>query len=116
MTQLSTPPSPGFYQYTYPTFVDSPQQLYVHFITPDGKNAFVSYPNHPNHKAAGVVALSWFKSVTLTRLEGQPPFMQFVHVTIQGWMEMGCPKSVPVRLHSIGADDYMSELQMFIAA
>jgi hypothetical protein len=61
----------GLYQYTYPTFVDTPQQIYVHFLTPDQQKAFVSFPNHPNYRAAQFIPLSWFDSVSLVKLDSQ---------------------------------------------
>ena len=78
MDTLCTAPQPGFYQYTYPTFVDTAQYICVHFLTPDGQQAFVSYPHDRARKAAQLVAISWFQSVTLCRLEGQPQLMSFL--------------------------------------
>ena len=60
---------PGNYQYHYPTFVDSPQFITIHFLTPDQQRAFVSYPNHPNFKAPQIIPLEWFKSVILKSLD-----------------------------------------------
>ncbi len=85
METPSTDRLPGIYQYTYPTFVDTPQYICVHFLTPDGLQAFVSYPYRPNRKAAQLIPLSWFESVVLIRLEGQPYLMQFLEVLLTGW-------------------------------
>ncbi|RZK65786.1 MAG: hypothetical protein EOO85_27795 [Pedobacter sp.] len=71
-------PQPGLYQYTYPTFVDTAQYICVHFWTPDGQQAFVSYPHNRARRAAELVSISWFESVTLCRLEGQPQLMSFL--------------------------------------
>ncbi|SFD43813.1 hypothetical protein [Spirosoma endophyticum] len=84
MFPLSKRPASGLYQYTYPTFVDIPQQLYIHFITPDQQKAFVSYPNHPNHKAAQFVTLEWFDSVCLIPLDAQPSIFHFPKLTFPG--------------------------------
>ncbi|AKD54845.1 hypothetical protein SD10_07920 [Spirosoma radiotolerans] len=70
--------SPGFYQYTYPTFVDEPQYICVHFLTPDGQQAFVSYPHNQARKAASLISIDWFQSVMLCQLEGQPQLMTFL--------------------------------------
>ena len=75
---------PGLYQYSYPTFVDTPQQICVHFLTPDRRSAFVSYPHHPNRKAAQLISLSWFQSVKLVKLEGQPQLMDFLEFLCTG--------------------------------
>lgn len=66
----STFPLPGIYKYSYPTFTDTPQQIYIHFLTPDSQSAFVSYPCHPNHKAAQLIPIRWFQSVNLIKLDG----------------------------------------------
>ena len=68
----------GFYQYTYPTFVDTPQHICVHFLTPDGQQAFVSYPHPQSQKAARLIPLSWFESVILVQLAGKPQLMDFL--------------------------------------
>ncbi|AUD07046.1 hypothetical protein [Spirosoma pollinicola] len=78
MDTRSTYPLPGFYQYTYPTFVATPQYICVHFLTPDSQQAFVSYPHNRTCKAAQLIAISWFESVTLCPLEGQPQLMSFL--------------------------------------
>lgn len=75
----------GIYQYTYPTFVDTPQYICVHFLTLDGQQAFVSYPRHPNRKAAQLIPVSWFKSVIMVKLEGQPSLMNFLEMVLTGW-------------------------------
>ena len=94
---------PGFYQYSYPTFVDTPQQICVHFLTPDKRNAFVSYPHHPNHKAAQLVPLSWFQSVKLVKLEGQPHLMDFLEFLCTGLFRYRCHE---FQLDDSFADDY----------
>lgn len=78
MDTFSTAPLLGFYQYTYPTFVDTPQYICVHFLTPDSQQAFVSYPYNRARKAAQLIAISWFESVALCKLEGQPQLMPFL--------------------------------------
>jgi len=78
MTTSSTVLLPGFYRYTYPTFVDKPQYICVHFLTPDSQQAFVSYPDDRARKAASLVSIDWFQSVTLCLLEGQPQLMSFL--------------------------------------
>ena len=83
---------PGIYQYTYPTFVDTPQYISVHFLTPDGQQAFVSYPRHPNRKAAQLIPLSWFESVVMVKLESQPQLMTFLDVVLTGWVGIPCAK------------------------
>jgi hypothetical protein len=70
----------GFYQYTYPTFVDKPQYICVHFLTEDGQEAFVSYPNNRSRKAGRLIPVSWFQSVTLLQLDGKPRLMDFVEM------------------------------------
>ncbi|GAB4024660.1 hypothetical protein [Spirosoma koreense] len=77
---------PGFYQYTYPTFADTPQQLCIHFLTPDKQWAFVSYPNHPQYRAAELVSLSWFRSIRLQKLAGYPCLMHFLEITLPRWL------------------------------
>ena len=86
MDTPATAPLPGFYQYTYPTFVDTPQHICVHFLTPDGQQAFVSYPYNRCCKAARLMPVSWFRSVTLLQLEGQPQLMDFLAIL---FTEMG---------------------------
>ncbi|WP_420147152.1 hypothetical protein [Spirosoma sp.] len=56
---------PGTYQYTYPTFIDTPQLITVHYLTPDQQKAFVSYPKHPNCKAPQFVPIEWFNGVIM---------------------------------------------------
>lgn len=80
MDTLYTTPQPGFYQYTYPTFVDAAQYICVHFLTSDGQQAFVSYPHNRARKAAELVSISWFESVTLRQLEGQPQLMSLLGI------------------------------------
>lgn len=94
MNTLSTAPLPGFYQYTYPTFVDTPQYICVHFLTPDGQKVFVSYPYNRACKAAQLIAISWFESVVLCKLEGQPQLMPFLAMLLtkeatDHWLELG---------------------------
>ena len=55
----------GTYLYHYPTFIDTPQLLTIHYLTPDQQKAFVSYPNHPNFKAPQFVPVEWFNSVIM---------------------------------------------------
>lgn len=90
MNILSTTPLPGFYQYTYPTFVDTPQYICVHFLTPDGQQAFVSYPYNRARKAAQLIAISWFESVTLHKLAGQPQLMPFLAMLFTKEVNNGC--------------------------
>lgn len=78
MNMVHTHPLVGFYQYTYTTFVDTPQHICVHFLTPDGQQAFVSYPHHRSQKAARLIPVSWFQSVILVQLEGKPQLMDFL--------------------------------------
>jgi hypothetical protein len=87
MNTYSTCPTPGVYQYTYPTFVDTPQLICVHFVTPDQQQAFVSYPNH---QAAKLLSISWFNSVQMIKLDGKPQLMQFLEVTLPGWLKKSC--------------------------
>ncbi len=92
MNRTSTNPQPGFYQYTYPTFVDTPQHICVHFLTPDGGQAFVSYPYHRGRKVAQLIPVSWFQSVILLPLEGQPQLMKFLATLFTGWFDDRCFK------------------------
>ena len=92
MHTSSPPLLPGFYQYTYPTFVDTPQHICVHFLTLDGQQAFVSYPYHRGRKAAQLIPVSWFRSVVLSRQEGQPQLMDFLAMLFTGWFDDHCPK------------------------
>jgi hypothetical protein len=85
MEKYFTYPLPGCYQYTYPTFVDTPQYICVHFFTSDGQKAFVSYPHHPNRKAAQLIPVSWFQSVVMVELDGEPRLMKFLDVILTGW-------------------------------
>ncbi|ADB42983.1 hypothetical protein Slin_7040 (plasmid) [Spirosoma linguale DSM 74] len=78
MNMIYTHPLVGCYQYTYPTFVDTPQHICVHFVTEDGQQAFVSYPQHQSQQAARLIPLSWFESVSLVQLAGKPQLMDFV--------------------------------------
>ena len=87
MNRPLTHPLPGFYQYTYPTFVDAPQHICVHFLTLDGQQAFVSYPYHRSCKAAQLIPVSWFRSVNLLQLEGQPQLMDFLAMLFTGWFD-----------------------------
>lgn len=87
MPTRSTHLLPGFYQYTYPTFVDTPQHICVHFLTLDGQQAFVSYPYHPSRKAARLIPVSWFRSVVLLPLEGQPQLMDVLARLLTGWFD-----------------------------
>ncbi|GAB4025463.1 hypothetical protein [Spirosoma koreense] len=108
MMLQATTPLPGFYQYTYPTFADRPQQLCIHFLTPDGQSAFVTYPRHPNYKAAQLVPISWFQSIVLEKLDGQPQLMSFLEETLSRWFTDRCFKFMPEDLltsESIGCSD-----------
>ncbi|WP_461117093.1 hypothetical protein [Spirosoma jeollabukense] len=84
---------PGMYQYTYPTFADTPQTICVHFLTPDRQQAFVSYPRHRNHKAAQLVDAGWFNSVKLVKMNGQPQLMHFLDVILPSLLG-NCPTKV----------------------
>ncbi|AKD56200.1 hypothetical protein [Spirosoma radiotolerans] len=90
MTLPSTWASPGLYEFTYPTFVDTPQQICVHFLTPDGQQAFVSYPRHSNRKAAQMIPVSWFETVVMTPLGEQPCLMNFLETLFTGWFTDSC--------------------------
>ena len=93
MQLSSTYPLPGIYQYTYPTFADTPQKICVHFLTPDKQQAFVSYPYHRNHKAPQLIDMGWFNSVKLVKLNGQPKLMNFLDVILPGLLD-ACPTKV----------------------
>lgn len=96
MQASSTSLTPGRYQYTYPSFVDRPQYITVHFLTPDGEQAFVSYPKHPNHKAAQLISVNWFASVALVRLVDQDLLMMLIETFLTGWsVERRKIKSLP---------------------
>ncbi|RZK32488.1 MAG: hypothetical protein EOO61_16855 [Hymenobacter sp.] len=89
MSLSSTSLAPGRYQYSYPTFVDSPQFIDIHFITPDGQQAFVSYPQHPNRRAPQLVSTGWFNSVLMDQLEGQVALMTVIETLLTGWSMAG---------------------------
>ncbi len=105
MQASSTSLTPGRYQYTYPSFVDRPQYITVHFLTPDGQQAFVSYPKHPNHKAAQLIPVRWFASVVLVRLVDQDLLMHLIETFLTGWsVEPRVIKSLPtVKLQAVSA-------------
>jgi hypothetical protein len=86
----------GLYQYTYPTFTDKPQWVYVHFLTPDQQLAFVTYPFHPYPKTAQFVPVSWFDTVCLAPLAGYSPLVDFLIFTLPGFMNPVVPVSQPV--------------------
>lgn len=92
----------GFYQYSYPNFIDTPQQICIHFLTLDQQKAFVTYPNHPNRKAAQLVDINWFKSVDLVKLDGQPQLMYFLDVVLPKWFNNHLTKVIP--LDSLAAE------------
>ena len=94
MTFHSIYPLPGLYQYSYPTFVDTPQQICIHFLTPDRQKAFVSYPHHRNHKAAQLINVSWFDSVDMIKLDGHPQLMHFLETILPLWFNNNGPKLV----------------------
>ncbi|GAB4029142.1 hypothetical protein [Spirosoma jeollabukense] len=112
MSLTSTYPAPGVYQYSYPTFVDTPQLICVHFVTPDQQHAFVSFPKHPNHKAAQLVALSWFGSVWLVKQAGHPQLMPFLNVTLRGWHQKSCLIVDPLDVLSTGVEAYTTPGQL----
>lgn len=93
MILSSTYPLPGIYQYTYPTFADTPQKICVHVLTPDRQQALVSYPYHRNHKAPQLIDVGWFSSVKLVKLNGQPKLMHFLDVILPGLLD-ACPAKV----------------------
>ena len=93
---------PGFYQYTYSTFVDRPQQICIHFLTPNQQQAFVSYPKNRKHKAAQLIDLSWFNSVDLVKLDGQPQLMYFLEVILPQWLKEHSANVIP--LNSLAAE------------
>jgi hypothetical protein len=103
MNTYLTSPQPGFYQYTYPTFIDTPQHISVHFLTPDGQQAFVSYPLYRGNKLARLIPVSWFQSVILSRLEGQPQLMDFLATLLTNWPDDRCFKP--------GSDRHLSNKQ-----
>ena len=102
MSPLSIYPLPGIYQYTYSTFVDRPQQICIHFLTPNQQQAFVSYPGQRNRKAAQLVDINWFKLVELVKLEGQPQLMHFLDVILPQWLNDLPTKVIP--LDSLAAE------------
>lgn len=77
-----TTPQTGLFQFTYPTFADQAQWIYVHFITADEQNAFVTYPNHRFPKAAQLLDVRWFDTVDLVPMGGNSPLMYFLAVTL----------------------------------
>jgi hypothetical protein len=103
MQASSTNLTPGRYQYTYPSFVDRPQLITVHFLTADGQQAFVSYPKHPNHKAAQLIPVRWFASVVLVRLAEQDLLIPLIETFLTGWsVERHTIKRLPtVKLRSV---------------
>ena len=96
MTLRSTYTLPGLYLYAYPTFVDAPQQICIHFFTPDRQKAFVSYPHHRNHKAAQLIDASWFNSVDLVKLDGHPQLMHFLDVVLPNLLNNHPAKVIPL--------------------
>ena len=106
MTFLSIYPLPGLYQYVYPTFADIPQQICIHFLTPDRQKAYVSYPHHRSHKAAQLIDVSWFDSVELVKLDGQPQLMHFLDVILPKWLNNSGPKLVTEDLLIDCIDEY----------
>ena len=106
MNTQSTSPVLGLYQYSYPTFVDTPQRICVHFFTPDKQKAFVSYPQHPNHKAAQLIPVSWFRSVVMVRLDGQPRLMECLETILTGWFNTNCFYFQPDSLSSDELDEF----------
>lgn len=107
MTLLSIYPLPGLYQYVYPTFADIPQQICIHFLTPDRQKAYVSYPHHRNHKPAQLIDVSWFDSVELVKLDGQPQLMHFLDVILPIWLNNSGPKLVTEDLLIDCIDEYI---------
>ena len=89
MSLSSTSLAPGRYQYSYPTFVDNPQFIDIHFITSDGQQAFVSYPQHPNHRVPQLVSTGWFNSVIMHQLDGQVTLMALIETLLTGWSIAG---------------------------
>jgi hypothetical protein len=87
-------PKAGLYQYSYPTFIDKPQWLYVHALSPDQQKAFVSYPFYPYKKEAQVVPISWFETVTMVPVVGYSPLMHFLAVTLPGLVSSDSPEKV----------------------
>ncbi|UFH55701.1 hypothetical protein [Spirosoma sp. KNUC1025] len=86
MITSSNVPLPGSYQYQYPTFVDIPQYITIHFLTPNQKGAFVSYPNHPNQKAPQIIPIEWFESVIMKRLKPKAPTIEVEALSNCGWL------------------------------
>lgn len=98
---------PGLYRYSYPTFLDTPQQICIHFLTPDRQKAFVSYPHHRNHKAAQLIDVSWFNSVDMVKLDGHPQLMHFLKVILPVWFSNSGPKLVTEDLLIDCLDEYV---------
>jgi hypothetical protein len=85
-------PLPGLYEYSYPTFVDRPQMLCIHFLTPDRLRVYVTYPNHPFPKAAQLLPVSWFASVRMVKLAAHPTLMHFLEQTLPKWLAIPGPQ------------------------
>ncbi|GAB2547782.1 hypothetical protein [Spirosoma aerophilum] len=96
MLALTTPPSAGYFEYSYPTFDDKPQQIHVHFITPDQQRAFVTFPRHRFSKTAQFIPVSWFDTVNLVQLEGHSPLMHFLESMLPHLVNPNKPKHAPV--------------------
>jgi hypothetical protein len=93
---MTTIPQAGLYQFTYPTFTDKAQWVYVHFITPDQQHAFVTYPHHPFQKSAAFVSVSWFETITMIPMDGYSPLMSFLESTLPGLLSPASPVLQPV--------------------
>lgn len=98
MLTPTTFPQSGLFEYAYPTFDDKPQHIYVHFITPDQEQAFVTFPHHPFKKAAQLIPVSWFETVRMVQLEGQSPLLYFLECMLPRLVSSKKPKLVPADL------------------
>lgn len=96
--------APGIYQFTYPTFSNTPQYICLHFLTPD-QQAFVSYPQHRSRRAAQLIPISWFDSVEIVALEGEPRLMAFIEWLTKG-LSARCLRLPPASLGPVEQDAY----------
>lgn len=93
---MTTIPQAGLYLFTYPTFAEKAQWIYVHFITPDQQHAFVTYPHHRYQKAGQLISVSWFDTVSMTAMAGHSPLMSFLNVTLPALVSAFGPKTETV--------------------
>lgn len=109
MILTSTYPQPGVYQYSYPTFVDKPQHICIHFITPDEQFAFVTYPNQKYLKLGQLIPLSWFDSVNMVKQTKESQLMRFLEEVIPGLMRRDSPLFFLTNSSSDEFDPYLAE-------